>query len=87
MKKSYLTVTKASKLGRFSEQVGLKESRKVQKHGFIIRTGDIVRFGRVPILIKECNINEKQYDRIQERQKKPQLIRMSKQLQLKAKSR
>lgn len=41
----------------------------VIKRGAIIRSGDIIKVGRVPIMIKESSIDAKRYELIQQQQK------------------
>ena len=38
-----------------------KSKRKINQRGMIIRTGDIVKVGRVPILIKEWSVDTKRW--------------------------
>ena len=69
MKKSYLATTPASNLGKYIESEGIGPSKKQMKKGGIVRTGDVVRFGRVPVRIKESNLNKLRYEEIKEKTK------------------
>ena len=39
-----------------------KNNRKVLKRGAVIRTGDIIKLGRVPIMIKESSIDTTRFE-------------------------
>ena len=58
-----MTITVSSKLGSFKEVQG-KAKKNIEKRGAIIRTGDIIRFGRVPIMIKESSYDSKKIQNI-----------------------
>lgn len=57
--KSYLVVGPTSELGQYPKRNRTKGVRK----GAIIRSGDIIKFGRVPIMIKESSIDLKKYNK------------------------
>ena len=49
-------------LGDFHELKGMNQKKKITKKGCIIRQGDIVKFGRVPIMIKESSIDQTRWE-------------------------
>jgi|TARA_B110001450_G_C17209542_1_gene314851 hypothetical protein len=63
-KKSFMVVASCNSLGNFHESKGVSSSSKVLKRGSIIRGGDIIKFGRVPIMIKESSIDANKYKAI-----------------------
>jgi hypothetical protein len=67
-RKSYMVVAASNSLGRFQETNVFDKSVKVTKRGTIIRSGDIIRIGRVPIMVKESTIDASRFTRIQESQ-------------------
>ena len=52
-KKSYQVVTENLSLGTYKE-----ERRREEKRGVVVRAGDIIKFGRVPIMIKESSFDQ-----------------------------
>jgi len=55
----------SNKIGTFKELKGMNKKVKVTKTGAVIRTGDIIKFGRVPIMIKESSIDIKKWEKVQ----------------------
>jgi hypothetical protein len=49
-------------LGDFHELKGMNQKKKVTKKGCVIRQGDIIKFGRVPIMVKESSIDQTRWD-------------------------
>lgn len=60
-KKSYIVIGPNCELGEYSKGTRKKFNRK----GMIVRQGDIIKFGRVPIMIKESSIDQVKWDKIQ----------------------
>lgn len=60
--KSFMVVASSNVLGRFSDNKFFKNNRKVMKKGAVIRTGDIIKLGRVPIMIKESSIDTQRFE-------------------------
>ena len=56
-----MVVAPCNQLGKFNESKANNSSSKVLKRGSIIRGGDIIKFGRVPIMIKESSIDSNKY--------------------------
>lgn len=59
-KKSFMVIASCNQLGRFQDSKN-KEIKRVNKKGSIIRAGDIIKFGRVPIMIKESSIDSNRH--------------------------
>ena len=59
-KKSFMVIASSNQLGQFYDSKN-KQIKKVHKKGSIIRAGDIIKFGRVPIMIKESSIDTSRY--------------------------
>ena len=57
-----MVVAGSNQLGRFSDNKYFKNNRKVLKRGAVIRTGDIIKLGRVPIMIKESSIDTTRFE-------------------------
>ena len=47
------------------EGIDSKE-KEVTERGHIVRAGDVIRFGRVPIVIKESSFDTRKYKKIKE---------------------
>lgn len=68
-KKSYMVIAASNVIGKFQETNVFDKTVTVIKRGAIIRSGDIIKVGRVPIMIKESSIDGKRYELIQQQQK------------------
>ena len=63
-----MVISNTSQIGKFSEIRRMNEKKQVKKAGAIIRQGDIIKFGRVPVMIKESSIDKQKWDEIGETQ-------------------
>lgn len=68
-KKSYMVIASSNNLGKFQETNVFDKTVAVTKRGAIIRSGDIIKVGRVPIMIKESSIDGKRFEALKEQQK------------------
>ena len=62
-KKSYIFASSNNEVGTF--RAGMNKKAKEVKRGCIIRAGDIIKFGRVPVMIKESSIDTKKWKEIE----------------------
>ena len=54
-------------VGTYSSVEGIKSKEKeIKQHGQIVRAGDVIKFGRVPIIIKESTFDTRKYKEIKE---------------------
>jgi len=60
-----MVISQCNEIGKFDELKGMNRKQKVVKRGTIVRAGDIIRFGRVPVMIKESSIDLKKWEHIQ----------------------
>ena len=56
-----MVVAPTCELGKFSKG----SRKKMPRKGCIVRQGDIIKFGRVPIMIKESSIDLAKWDGLQ----------------------
>jgi len=59
-------VAGCNEIGTFKELKGMNQKVKEVKRGLIIRSGDIIKFGRVPVMIKESSIDTKKWKEIEQ---------------------
>lgn len=64
-KKSFMVIAASNTLGQFQELNIYDKKVNVTKRGAVIRTGDIIKIGRVPIMIKESTIDAKRFEQVQ----------------------
>ena len=50
-----------NEVGTFKELKGMNKTVKEVKRGLVIRSGDIIKFGRVPVMIKESSLDIKKW--------------------------
>ena len=63
-KKTFMVISAANNVGNFQETNIYDKIVKITKWGAIIRAGDIIKVGRVPIMIKESSIDSKRFTSI-----------------------
>ena len=68
-------------VGEFEERSTKGKKKKTVKHGNIVRQGDIIKFGRVPVMIKESSIDIKRWEKVKKVNEEMQL---SDQVQMRA---
>ena len=56
-----MTIASSNSLGKFQETNIYDQKVEIIKRGAVIRAGDIVRIGRVPLIVKESSIDGKRY--------------------------
>ena len=55
------------KMATYKRKEGIDSKEKeVTERGHIVRAGDVIRFGRVPIVIKESSFDTRKYKKIKE---------------------
>jgi len=64
-----MVIAASNNLGKFQETNIFDKTVSEIKRGAVIRSGDIIKVGRVPIMIKESSIDVKRYEILREQNK------------------
>ena len=65
--KSFLLAHNIREVGTYTVKEGIDlKDKKVKEYGHVVRAGDVIKFGRVPIMIKESSFDTGKHKKIKE---------------------